>query len=166
VTHNVPIPVTATVEQPTRSVVRLPSPPSQRFRGIMLPSGPSTRSAHDVRKHHGGPYHNQLAGMNVTQEEADAILQQLAEGDTNKVKTWSRIVVEKYLLKVRNVRMHASKHARIRYCVASGFDEMRCDAINQLIDYVLAALRFVLSSSLFLTPSTSFSLHYSHLSSQ
>ena len=41
----------------------------------------------------------------LTKEEEDAILQQLVDGDdqdgTSK-KTWSRIVAEKYLMKVRS----------------------------------------------------------------
>lgn len=40
-----------------------------------------------------------LGGVRVSSEEADAILQQLANHDDDSKKTWSRLVVEKYLSK-------------------------------------------------------------------
>lgn len=42
-----------------------------------------------------------LEGAPVTQEEADAILMQLTERDDNRQKTWSRMLVERYFLNVR-----------------------------------------------------------------
>jgi len=47
-----------------------------------------------------------LAGVRVSQEEADAILQELANQDSEANKTWSRIFVEKFLSKVRNKPDH------------------------------------------------------------
>ena len=44
---------------------------------------------------------NGLGGVRVTKEEADTILQELAKNDDDTRKTWSRIVVDKYLSKVR-----------------------------------------------------------------
>ena len=41
-----------------------------------------------------------LQGVDVTAEEADAILQQLADKDTDNKKTWSRVFVERFLLDV------------------------------------------------------------------
>jgi hypothetical protein len=43
-----------------------------------------------------------LAGISVSKEEADAILQELANEDDDSHKTWSRLFVEKYLMKVRS----------------------------------------------------------------
>ena len=42
-----------------------------------------------------------LGGVRVTKEEAENILQELAKKDDDIRKTWSRIVVDKYLSKVR-----------------------------------------------------------------
>ena len=44
----------------------------------------------------------QLAGVKLSSQEADAILQELANHDENSKKTWSRLFVEKYLSKVSN----------------------------------------------------------------
>lgn len=41
-----------------------------------------------------------LHGVDVTAEEADAILQQLADKDADNKKTWSRVFVERFLLDV------------------------------------------------------------------
>lgn len=41
-----------------------------------------------------------LGGVRVTEEEADAILQDLANNDDNSKKTWSRLFVENTLQKV------------------------------------------------------------------
>ena len=50
------------------------------------------------------PYSNAsvrgLTGVRVTAEEADAILQELANKDDTSKKTWSRLFVERYLSKV------------------------------------------------------------------
>ena len=44
---------------------------------------------------------NALAGMHVSKEVADEILNNFMNTDDNSAKTWSRIVVEKYLVNVR-----------------------------------------------------------------
>jgi hypothetical protein len=44
-----------------------------------------------------------LAGVKVSSEEADAILQELANHDDDAKKTWSRVFVEQFLSKVRSV---------------------------------------------------------------
>jgi hypothetical protein len=41
-----------------------------------------------------------LGGVRVTKEEADTILQELANQDDDSKKTWSRLVVENRLSKV------------------------------------------------------------------
>lgn len=43
---------------------------------------------------------NILSGARVTSDEADAILQELANQDDDSKKTWSRLFVDNYLSKV------------------------------------------------------------------
>jgi hypothetical protein len=72
---------------------------SLRRRNIPSAKKPSVRfSSRDVVASKSG-----LAGVRVSSEEADAILQELANHDDDAKKTWSRIFVEQFLSKVRNV---------------------------------------------------------------
>lgn len=50
-----------------------------------------------------------LEGAPVTESEADAILLQLTHRDDNKQKTWSRMLVENYLSKVRTAMMKCNE---------------------------------------------------------
>lgn len=52
----------------------------------------------------GAAAQGQLAGVRVASEVADAILQDLANQDEDNEKTYSRQIVEKYLMKVSNVQ--------------------------------------------------------------
>ncbi len=66
--------------------------PSARFQSIT-----GGRSERELTNKSG------LAGVKVSSEEADAILQELANHDDDAKKTWSRIFVEQFLSKVRSV---------------------------------------------------------------
>ncbi|KAL3917519.1 MAG: hypothetical protein SGILL_004673, partial [Bacillariaceae sp.] len=50
-----------------------------------------------------------LKGVSVSFEEADAILQQLADNDSDKKKTWSRVFVERFLLDAADTRFRRAE---------------------------------------------------------
>lgn len=89
--------------QPRRRPMPSTKMPSARYSQPNRLSSSSIHHEQNIKgRHLTGSFstENRLGGVGVTKEEADNILLALAQQDEDTKKTWSRLVVERYLSKV------------------------------------------------------------------